>query len=84
MTGWRLPTKDELATLYSLRNEIGGFNLSNGESGSNTWPAHYWSATYAVNLGYYYINFETGSLGNAGDVASYKRSARCVRSLNHD
>ncbi len=84
MTGWRLPTKDELATLYSLRNEIGGFNLSNGESGSNTWPAHYWSATFAVNLGYYYINFETGSLGDAGDVASYKRSARCVRSLNHD
>ena len=85
VTGWRLPTKDELATLYSLRNEIGGFTLSNeGESSSNTRPAHYWSATYAANLGYYFINFETGSLGNANDVASYKKSARCVRSINHD
>ena len=50
--GWRLPTKDELITLYQNKNEIGNFA-----------DANYWSST--ENAGHlslaWYQNFGNGS-----------------------
>lgn len=47
---WRLPTKEELMTLYSNREQIGGFN--NGK---------YWSSSEASTYHYYYIDFSNGT-----------------------
>jgi hypothetical protein len=51
LSGWRLPTKDELLQMYAERNQIGGFNSS-----------YYWSSTFYYNTYYYIVNFYNGSV----------------------
>lgn len=69
-TDWRLPTKEELATLFNLREEIGGFEGSG-----------YWSSSF--NGSYrYIINFSSGSLSSY--YAGNEFHARCVRTINQN
>ena len=59
MTGWKMPTRDELVQMYADRNSIGGFiNVSgNGHVG----VGQYWSSTSSSN-GHYAIHFYYGSI----------------------
>ena len=75
-TDWRLPTIDELAALYNLRDEIGGFTKS-----SDSYQHYYWSSTiYSSSLSnyHYYISFRNGY---KNDKNSGSCSARAVRTL---
>ena len=76
MKGWRLPSKEELATLYECKNVIGGFHTSSAYN-------RYWSSTQASNSSYYYyIDFGSGYLSTTSpNISNY---ARCVRSINHN
>lgn len=73
-TDWRLPTQDELAGLYNLRKEIGGFY------GGNITP-EYWSSTYSHSdyyyTYYYVVSFYTGSVYTFRGTAH----ARAVRTI---
>ncbi len=73
-TDWRLPTIDELAALYNLRDKIGGFTKS-----SNSYQHGYWSSTRCSSNYYYYIYFSNGYRGDA--FSGNNRSARAVRTL---
>lgn len=74
MTGWRLPTKEELATLYERKDAIGGFRTSAN--------SRYWSSTRESDTSsyYYYIDFSNGYLWTMSSGNS--NYARCVRSIN--
>lgn len=52
VSGWRLPTRDELVQMYSLKNQIGGFYSS----------GYYWSSTQQSGMYYYYVYFGSGSV----------------------
>ncbi|MBP5590335.1 DUF1566 domain-containing protein, partial [bacterium] len=69
-TDWRLPTINELSTVYSNKDLIGNFQ----EYG-------YWSSSYAGKYGgvyhYYLVRFTTGNIDYASD--SSQIYARCVR-----
>ncbi|MDR0831012.1 MAG: DUF1566 domain-containing protein [Prevotellaceae bacterium] len=73
-TGWRLPTRTELATLYSERTAIGGFKTTSSP--------YYWSSTVvSTSPDFHYTrNFLSGneSSGSSGSGNCY---CRCVRSL---
>lgn len=75
-TDWRLPTKEELMTLYTNRNSIGGFYTKSDYGLSAT----YWSGASVSSYDYYYIKFWNGELSYSGKTST--RSARCVRSIN--
>jgi hypothetical protein len=54
---WRLPTKEELNELYSLKDEIGGFAdayywSSNEYYGNNAWIQYFFSGNQNANLKY--------------------------------
>lgn len=55
LSGWRLPTKDELVQMYAERNSIGGFHL-----GSWNNESFYWSSTLSPNNYHYYVRFSNG------------------------
>ena len=61
LSGWKMPTRDELVQMYADRNSIGGFNTSFG---------YYWSAT-SCNGGHYTVNF-----GNYGNIDCYSDTNR--------
>ena len=71
---WRLPTIDELATLFQNKNSIGGFSNS-----------VYWSSTVSHTdlFGFYMKNIYMGS----GELVSINNklrcNCRCVRTLPH-
>lgn len=68
---WRLPTREELMTLYNNREEIGGFTTGT-----------YWSSTY-VSGGYYNgINFNNGDLDYYS--SSNKFNVRAVRTMTQE
>lgn len=73
-TDWRLPTKEELASMYNEREEIGNF----------TTTFYYWSSTssYHNRYGtvYWCIYFHDGS--SDYDEGDFYAKARCVRSLD--
>ena len=72
-TDWRLPTKEELLTLYNYREYIGGFETSYG-SGC------YWSSSiHNLYSHYHYVNFYSGELNHTIPSQSYH--GRCVRTL---
>ena len=78
-TDWRLPTIDELAALYNLRDKIGGFNIRPNQY---TFDNKYWSSTISANNSsrHYYISFYDGTITYyyySGESAS----ARAVRTL---
>lgn len=69
-TDWRLPTTDELAALYNLKNKIGGFK-----------DAFYWSSSRSGSwTTYFYIDMRNGE--QYGTNSSYNDFyARAVRTL---
>ena len=67
-TDWRLPTKDELATLYNERNTIGGFTTSS-----------YWSSTHDGYYSYWNQDFSNGAQYTKSGGSSLR--CRCVRTL---
>jgi len=71
-TDWRLPTKEELMTLYTNREYIGGF------TSTQYWSSNYAGRNYYGDNHYYYINFRSGELSY--DSGSFR--GRCVRTLN--
>jgi len=70
---WRLPSLNELGTLYSEKDNIGGFNTSANSSA-------YWSGTVSSGTSYYYLSFSDGSQGYAYSTSTLR--ARCVRSIS--
>ena len=68
LTDWRLPSKNELITMYNNKNLIGGFE-----------DALYWSSTTPENDSNiaYFVDFSDGEVYNY--YKNYKRSVRCVR-----
>ena len=71
-TDWRIPTLNELSTMYSNRNIIGKFDTS--------YSSRYWSSTASSINYYYFIYFSDGSQGSNYYSYSYHH-CRCVRSL---
>lgn len=69
-TDWRLPTIDELAALYNLRDKIGGFTTG------VYWSSTNYSSSYPSY--HYYIQF---SNGYRSDTDRGSCSARAVRTL---
>lgn len=69
-TDWRLPTIDELAALYNLRDKIGGFTTG------DYWSSTNYSSSYPSY--HYYIRF---SNGYRSDTDRGSCSARAVRTL---
>lgn len=65
---WRLPTKNELMTLYTNRDKIGGFTTG-----------YYWSSTMSGNNYLTCVNFANGA--NFGYYYSNKSYGRAVRTL---
>ena len=70
MSGWRLPTKDELVQMYADKNSIGGF--------VNSW---YWSSTGNGYGGYYNVSFNNGNIEVNGG-GSYELGVRPIRKKN--
>ena len=64
--GWRLPTKDELNTLYQNKDKIGGFAID-----------YYWSSTESYDNGAWYQDFYNGNTLNYNS----KASPNCVRAV---
>lgn len=56
MTGWKMPTRDELVQMYADRMSIGGFYIDSSYTGSM-----YWSSTATGNY-HYYVRFYSGSV----------------------
>ena len=77
-TDWRLPTIDELAALYNLKDKIGGF--SNGDYWSSSFRSVWDSKKYNYCYYYYYIDMYNGSRDEEYSTSYYKR-ARAVRTL---
>ena len=67
-TDWRLPTKNELVTMYNNKDYIGGFKDS-----------VYWASTTSESNsdGAYVVNFSSGSVN--GNYKSSSNYVRCVR-----
>lgn len=80
LSGWRLPTKDELVQMYSERSSIGGFH-----TGSWNNVSFYWSSTSSPNNYYYYVKFSDGGVGYymPGYMNQYNEArARPIRRKN--
>ena len=75
ITGWKLPTKDELVQMYSMRNSIGGFNMTYGIYYSN-----YWSSTEYNLYNHYGVSFYNGSVEVYSN--SYTYNCRPIRVEN--
>lgn len=67
-TDWRLPDIDELSSLYTEREYIGGFE-----------PSSYWSSSEVGYVDYKILNFRNGSIWR--DSQYHNHYARCVRTL---
>ncbi len=72
-TDWRLPTKDELMTLYLNKTLIGGF------TDGSYWSSSYWVNSYTTY--YYYINFRNGNMSRISNGNDF--SVRAVRTLTN-
>jgi hypothetical protein len=71
-TDWRLPTIEELMTLYNNKEKIGGFTTNK-----------YWSSScYGIEYYgyYYYINFGSGYQDyiNGKSASNYVRAVRTI------
>lgn len=65
---WRLPTKDELLSLYELRNIVGNFT-----------PSSYWSSTPDASSTRWVVDFKNGSVHTEYFFPAL--SARAVRTI---
>lgn len=67
---WRLPTYNELTTIYNRKLEIGGFSINNPQYWSGTRDDRYYSKYY------FYIDIVTGTMSSSNTGG---RRVRCVR-----
>jgi len=67
---WRLPTDDELGSLYANRNVVGGFEL-----------ALYWSSTEFNQFKAFCQSFDYGIMADNYNLKSLKYRVRAVRSF---
>ncbi|MBO7074301.1 MAG: DUF1566 domain-containing protein [Bacteroidales bacterium] len=67
---WRLPTKEELSTLYTNRDLIGGFTTE-----------RYWSSSW-TDYYPYYVDFADGTIGY--NNSSYQYYVRAVRTITNE
>jgi hypothetical protein len=79
LTGWRLPTQDELVGICQ-RQSI----LDTPDDLGTSWSSHWWSSTSAGtnswgDATYYMINFSTSSCYSSGYRSSVDYRVRCVR-----
>lgn len=72
LSGWRLPTIDELLQMYSDRYTIGGF-----PSGAY----YYWSSTSSPE-GHYMVNFGYGSIYDVWDGNTQNNRVRPIKRKN--
>ena len=67
--GWRMPTKDELITIYNNKSSLGTFN---------SW--YYWSSTKVDGSIYNYtVNFKDGKCVGNCSVGNYSFCSRAVK-----
>lgn len=76
LSGWKLPTIEELLAMYTQREAIGGFDYSHGNS-------YYWSSTSKVGNSHYYycVDFSDGDVISESDTYEYSRGK--VRPIRH-
>jgi len=70
---WRLPTIDELTTIFQIKNSVGGFS-----------NAYYWSSTVDSRYAPIYmkaIHMKKGTTVSRTDSYNTKYLCRCVRTL---
>lgn len=67
---WRLPTKEELSTLYTNRQLIGGFTTK-----------RYWSSSLSNSYSYY-VDFADGTIGYTNSSNQYY--VRAVRTITNE
>ena len=72
-TDWRVPTVDELTSLYDAVYSVDRDVLP------NTRPSWYWTATSDTNRNALIVSFETGEIGSYPKQGRYP--VRCVRDL---
>ena len=65
----RLPTRDELLTIYNNKSKID--SLSTAAGGQNLTDNWYWSSTYYDNYAYYIVNMSNGNLNVNGEYFNY-------------
>ena len=70
---WRVPTVDELVTMYETVYRNAADELP------NTRPSWYWSSTSETNRNALIVSFETGEIGSYPKSGQYP--VRCVRDL---
>lgn len=72
MSGWKMPTRDELAQMYADRSNIGGFY--------NNW---YWTSITCDSGRHYYVSFNSVNSGNIACFKDYdKIHVRPIRRKN--
>jgi len=80
---WRLPTLNELGTIYNNKTIIGGFK-ADYQSGAYYYFTYYWTSTANGNK-YNAIYFRTGEIESADPYSSSNYSrvyyGRCVRTI---
>lgn len=87
-TDWRLPTKEELATMYQFKDYIGNFKVSCRLSMGEYW--WYWGSDSMLSdseIEYFRLDMDDGRTDyqvtdkTAGNTCSVRSNARAVRSL---
>jgi hypothetical protein len=76
MTGWKMPTRDELVQMYADRNSIGGFDTESGIF-SNCYYSGYWSSTVS-NSTYQYHYFVWFYNGSVCDNSHVTYPSQCI------
>lgn len=78
-TGWYLPSKNELNSLYENKDAIGNFNTNS--TGTTSFSLYYWSSTEESSDYSWYQNFDNGSQYSDYNRNPKSRSfrVRCVR-----
>lgn len=71
VSGWEMPTRDELVQMYAERYSIGGFNTN--------YNYRYWSSTTSSN-GHYAVDFDDGYINSCYNSNTYQ--VRPIKSIN--
>jgi hypothetical protein len=79
--GWRLPTKDELNTLYQNKEKIGGFTNNVLSKTSNS---DYWTSSVSTGVGWFWFqDLQSGDQWKWGadNMTIHVRAVRSVKGL---